>query len=54
MKYIRLGKEGREVSRIVLGCMRIADKPLSRVEELLKTSLDRARFCCMRTFSNEK
>ena len=40
MKYIRLGKEGREVSRIVLGCMRIADKPLSRVEELLKTSLD--------------
>ena len=43
MKYIRLGKEGREgreVSRIVLGCMRIADKPLSRVEELLKTALD--------------
>ena len=40
MKYIRLGKEGREVCRIVVGCMRITDKPLSRVEEQLKTSLD--------------
>lgn len=33
MKYCKLGD--REVSSIVMGCMRIADKPLAQVEEVV-------------------
>lgn len=35
-------------------CMKMYSVKTKRLHFLLKTSLDRARFCCMRTFSNEK
>lgn len=40
MKYLELGKSGLKASEIVLGCMRIADKPLERTEALLRAALD--------------
>lgn len=39
MEYQELGKSGLNASRIVAGCMRIADKPLGQTEELLETAL---------------
>lgn len=38
MKYIDIGE--LRASRLVLGCMRIADKPLANIERLVKTALD--------------
>lgn len=40
MKYFRLPHTDLEVSRIALGCMRIADKSVEEVEKLVKTALD--------------
>ena len=39
MKYIPFGQEKRELSEIVLGMMRISDKSVKEVEELVETSL---------------
>ena len=40
MKYTKLGTSDLNVSRIVLGCMRIADKPLERTERLLEAAVE--------------
>ena len=40
MKYFRLPHTDLEVSRIALGCMRIADKSIEEVEMLVKTAID--------------
>lgn len=40
MKYLNLGGSGLQASRIVLGCMRIADKPAEQTEKLIKAALD--------------
>lgn len=40
MKYYDLPKTNLKVSEIALGCMRIADKSVEEVEELVKTALD--------------
>lgn len=40
MKYFNLPHTDLSVSRIALGCMRIADKSVEDVEELIKTALD--------------
>lgn len=40
MKYFRLLHTDLEVSRIALGCMRIADKSVEEVEMLVKTAID--------------
>ena len=39
MKYVQLGKEIK-ASNIVMGCMRIADKPLAKTEETVALSLN--------------
>lgn len=39
MKYIRFGQEGRQLSRIVLGMMRIKELSVDQVEELVETAL---------------
>ena len=39
MKYIPFGQEKRELSEIVLGMMRIEDKSVKEVEELVETAL---------------
>ena len=39
MKYIPFGQEKRELSEIVLGMMRISDKSVKEVEELVETAL---------------
>ena len=39
MRYISLGQEKRELSEIVLGMMRISDKSVKEVEELVETAL---------------
>ena len=39
MKYIRFGQEKKELSEIVLGMMRISDKSVKEVEELVETAL---------------
>ena len=39
MKYIPFGQEKRELSEIVLGMMRISDKSVREVEELVETAL---------------
>ena len=40
MKYRKLGKGGPQCPRIVLGCMRIGDKPVERTEALISAALD--------------
>ena len=40
MKYFQLPQTNLNVSRIALGCMRIADKSVDEVDELIKTALD--------------
>lgn len=40
MKYFQLPHTDLKVSRLALGCMRIADKSVEQVEELVKTALD--------------
>ncbi len=39
MEYKGLGQSGLNASRIVLGCMRIADKPSKQTEALLETAV---------------
>ena len=39
MKYFQLPQTNLNVSRIALGCMRIADKSVDEVDDLIKTSL---------------
>ena len=39
MKYISFGREKRELSEIILGMMRISDKSVKEVEELVETAL---------------
>ena len=39
MKYITLGQDDKELSEIVLGMMRIKDKSVKEVEELVETAL---------------
>ena len=39
MRYITLGQEDKELSEIVLGMMRIKDKSVKAVEELVETAL---------------
>ena len=39
MKYITLGQDDKELSEIVLGMMRIEDKSVKEVEELVETAL---------------
>lgn len=39
MKYIPFGQDKKELSEIVLGMMRISDKSLKEVEELVETAL---------------
>jgi len=39
MRYITLGQDGKELSEIVLGMMRIEDKSVKEVEELVETAL---------------
>lgn len=39
MRYISFGQEKRELSEIVLGMMRISDKSVKEVEELVETAL---------------
>ena len=39
MKYIPFGQEKRELSEIILGMMRISDKSVKEVEELVETAL---------------
>lgn len=40
MKYFQLPKTDLNVSRVALGCMRIANKSTDEVEKLVKTALD--------------
>lgn len=40
MEYCQLGESDVNVSRIILGCMRIADKPIGKVEALIGAALD--------------
>ena len=40
MKYRKLGKGGPQSPRIVLGCMRIGDKPVEKTEALISAALD--------------
>lgn len=40
MKYFCLPHTDLKVSRIALGCMRIADKSIEEVESLVKTAID--------------
>ena len=40
MKKIKVGRAGREVSALGLGCMRISDLGLSRLDALVHTALD--------------
>lgn len=40
MKYLELGESNLGASRIVLGCMRIADKSLKNTEALLGAALE--------------
>ena len=39
MEYLTLPQTDLKVSKIALGCMRIADKSIEEVEELVKTAL---------------
>ena len=39
MRYITLGQDDKELSKIVLGMMRIKDKSVKEVEELVETAL---------------
>ena len=39
MRYITLGQDDKELSEIVLGMMRIEDKSVKEVEELVETAL---------------
>jgi len=40
MRYMNIGNEKIKASEIALGCMRIADKPVKEVAELINTALD--------------
>lgn len=40
MEYFQISKTDLKASRLALGCMRIADKSLEQVEELIQTALD--------------
>ena len=40
MEYLTLPQTDLKVSKIALGCMRIADKSIEEVEELVKTALE--------------
>ena len=40
MRYVDLKSTKMKVSRLALGCMRIGNKTVDEVEELVKTALD--------------
>jgi predicted oxidoreductase len=40
MKYINIGNEKIKASEIALGCMRISNKPIKEVSELINTALE--------------
>lgn len=40
MQYTKLGNSSATASRIIVGCMRIADKPVQTVARLLETALE--------------
>lgn len=40
MEYFQISKSDLKASRLALGCMRIADKSLEQVKELVQTALD--------------
>ena len=40
MDYFQISKTDLKASRLALGCMRIADKSLEQIEELVQTALD--------------
>lgn len=55
MEYLTLPQTDLKVSKIALGCMRIADKSIEEVEELVKTALESGiNFLIMQIFMVEE
>lgn len=55
MEYLTLPQTDLKVSKIALGCMRIADKSIEEVEELIKTALESGiNFLIMQIFMVEE
>lgn len=55
MEYLTLPQTDLKVSKIALGCMRIADKSIEEVEELVKTALEQELiFLIMQIFMVEE
>lgn len=55
MEYLTLPQTDLKVSKIALGCMRIADKSIEEVEELVKTALELGiNFLIMQIFMVEE
>lgn len=55
MEYLTLPQTDLKVSKIALGCMRIADKSIEEVEELVKTALESGiNFFIMQIFMVEE
>lgn len=55
MEYLTLQQTDLKVSKIALGCMRIADKSIEEVEELVKTALESGiNFLIMQIFMVEE
>ena len=55
MEYLTLPQTDLKVSKIALGCMRIADKSIEEVEELVKTDIESGiNFLIMQIFMVEE
>ena len=54
MEYLTLPQTDLKVSKIALGCMRIADKSIEEVEELVKTALESGINLIMQIFMVEE